>query len=124
MGSNEKKYIDFVIDYERKNNRWAKDVRKERRGYDVESRDKNGNVRYIEVKKRDFRKYKFVFLTPNEFFNFVKDENMWLYIVYPVDKKNNKWGVKELKREKVLKAVNPKVSIWFEVSLKKEVMGR
>jgi RecB family endonuclease NucS len=117
----EKEVINLVVEYEKRNGREAKDVRKERKGYDVISLDKNGNTRLIEVKRRNFPKERFVFLTQNEFMNFLKNENAWLYIIY--QDKNKEWKIVELGREKVLKAIKPKLSIQYEVSLRKEITG-
>jgi hypothetical protein len=93
----------------------------EKKGYDVISWDKNGSTRLIEVKRRNFPKERFVFLTQNEFMNFLKNENMWIYIVY--QDKNKEWKIVELGREKVLRAIKPKLSIQYEVSLRKEITG-
>ena len=44
--------MDFVLDFEQKVGRKAEDVSKENIGFDIKSVDKDGNIRYIEVKGR------------------------------------------------------------------------
>ncbi|ABL78673.1 protein NO VEIN domain-containing protein [Thermofilum pendens] len=107
-----------MIKYEELHGRRAQNVSSEKKGYDIESKDREGNTRYIEVKKRDL-KYGFVFLTHNEFMNFLRNENSWLYIVY---KENGETRVIEISREKVLKHAKPELK--WRVSLRKEVTGR
>jgi hypothetical protein len=114
--------INLVIEYEKSKGREARDVRREKKGYDVESRDKKGNIRLIEVKRRNFPDERFIFLTQNEFVNFLKNENMWLYLVYK-DKKSEEWKIIELNRETVLKAIKPRLVVQYEVSLRKEFTG-
>ena len=118
----EKEYIEFVIEYEKKHGRRARDVRKDKKGYDIISEGEDGKIRLIEVKKRNFPKERFVSLTLNEFMSFVKNENMWLYVVY-FNKKTNKWEIIEIERQKVLKGIKPKIIAQFEVSLRKEIAG-
>jgi hypothetical protein len=118
----EKEIIDIVIKYEKENGREARDIRKEKKGCDIISIDKDGNTRLIEVKRRNFPKERFVFLTQNEFMNFLKNENAWLYIVYQ-NKNTKEWKICELEREKILRAIKPKLNIQYEISLKKEITG-
>jgi len=54
------------MEYEMKHGRTPEDVSSENLGFDIRSRDKQGNVRYIEVKARAERAP--VALTPNEWF--------------------------------------------------------
>lgn len=117
----ETEIINFVIEEEKKEGRKARDVRKERKGYDIESVDENGDKKFIEVKKRNFPKERFVFLTRPEFMNFVKLPNMWLYVVYTDKEGNHK--ILKLNREKVLKAVKEEPIITFQLSLRKEITG-
>ncbi len=117
----ESEIINFVIKEEEKEGRRAKDVSKDKKGYDIESIDKKGNKRFIEVKRRDFPKRRFVDLTQSEFMNFVRNPAMWLYVVYK--DKSEKWKIIKLDREKVLKGIKPRIISKFEVSLRKEITG-
>lgn len=118
----ESEVLEFVIKEEEKEGRKAVDVRKSKKGYDIESTDEKGNKRLIEVKKRNFPKERFVFLTLSEFMNFVRNNNMWLYIVY--EKKKGKWDIIKLDRERVLRGIKPRIISQFEVSLRKEIVGK
>jgi len=106
----EKEAIQIVIEYEKKRGRKARDVSKEKKGYDVESSN-----RLIEVKLRDFPKRRFVFLTEKEFQTFLKNKNAWLYIVTKDGK------VYEIERDVVLR--NTTFRPRWGVSLKKDVVG-
>ncbi|MFH7880745.1 MAG: DUF3883 domain-containing protein [Candidatus Aenigmatarchaeota archaeon] len=118
----ESKVLEFVIKEEEREGRRAIDVSKSRKGYDIESYDKKGNVRYIEVKRRNYPKQRIVFLTLNEFMNFVENENMWLYVVYKT--KEGKLDIIKLNREKVLKGIIHKVVLHFKLSLSKKIVGK
>jgi len=118
----ESKVLEFVIKEEEKEGRKAIDVSKSRKGYDIESYDKKGNLRCIEVKRRNYPKEKFVFLTFKEFMNFVRNKNMWLYIVYKT--KKGKLDIIKLDREKVLEGTKNKVILTFDVSLSKKIVGK
>jgi hypothetical protein len=76
----EKDIINLVIEYGKSKGREARDVGREKKVYDVESRDEKGNIRFVltetEVKKRDFPKERFVFLTQNEFVSFLKNDHI------------------------------------------------
>jgi len=72
--------MQVAMEYERKQGREPEDVHPANLGYDIRSRDREGNFRYIEVKAR--AKTVLIELTPNEWFmaNRLKNE-YWLYIV-------------------------------------------
>ncbi len=72
--------MDFVMEYERNNGRDPEDVHLENLGYDIRSKDKKGNYRYIEVKAR--AREGAVVLTPNEWLMAQRlREEFWLYII-------------------------------------------
>lgn len=76
----EKIGMKMAVEYEKANGREPEDVSEENLGFDIRSKDKKGNIRYIEVKAR--KDEGLIVLTPNEFFKakrFGKD--YWLYIV-------------------------------------------
>lgn len=73
--------MEVAMDYERKSGRNPEDVSIQNLGFDIRSSDKDGNVRYIEVKAR--AKYGNIVLTQNEWFKaqrFGKD--YYLYVVF------------------------------------------
>lgn len=106
----ESEAIQIVIEYEKKKGRKAKDVRKKKKGYDVDSEN-----RLIEVKLRNFPKRRFVFLTEREFQTFLKNKNAWLYIV------TKDGEVYEIERDLVLQ--NATFRPRWKVSLRKDVVG-
>jgi SNF2 family DNA or RNA helicase len=76
----EKIGMKIALEYERANGREPEDVSQENLGFDIRSKDKEGNIRYIEVKARKDEGP--IALTPNEVFKarrFGKD--YWLYVV-------------------------------------------
>lgn len=76
----EKIGMEFVMDHERKCNRYPEDVSLENLGFDIRSQDKKGNFRYIEVKAR--AKIGPVALTKNEWFKAQRfKEDYYLYTV-------------------------------------------
>jgi len=76
----EKIGMEAVIEYERNNGRIPEDVSKLNVGYDIRSKDKDGNYRYIEVKAR--AREGAIALTPNEWLMAQRLQNeYWLYIV-------------------------------------------
>lgn len=102
--------IKKVIEYEKSQGRNPVDVHKKRLGYDIKS-----SGRLIEVKKRDFPKRRFIFLTQKEFETFLRNKDAYLYIV------TNEGKIKEIEREKVLKAAKPEYK--WRISLRKEIVG-
>ncbi len=62
----EKIGMDIAIQYETKQGRFPEDVSSENLGFDIRSRDKDGNIRYIEVKAR--AESGAIALTQNEWF--------------------------------------------------------
>jgi SNF2 family DNA or RNA helicase len=76
----EKIGMKIALDYERANGREPEDVSSENLGFDIRSKDREGNIRYIEVKARKDEGP--VALTPNEVFKAKRfKEDYWLYIV-------------------------------------------
>lgn len=77
----EKIGMEMVIEYEKKNGRKPEDVSKNTElGFDIRSRDENGNTRYIEVKAR--AQTGIVSLTQNEWFKAKRFKNdYYLYAV-------------------------------------------
>jgi len=72
--------MEVAMSYERMNGRIPEDVSALNLGYDIRSRGKDGEVRYIEVKARV--RSGDVALTPNEWFKAKRfKEQYWLYIV-------------------------------------------
>ncbi|MEK9149228.1 MAG: helicase-related protein, partial [Candidatus Desantisbacteria bacterium] len=72
--------IKQVLEYEVKNGREPEDVSAEKLGFDIRSRDKNGSLRYIEVKAR--AETGAVSLTQNEWFKAQRFGNdYYLYAV-------------------------------------------
>jgi len=72
--------MQIAMEYERKKERMPEDVSSENLGFDIRSKDEDGNIRYIEVKARKERRA--VALTKNEWFKATrfKDE-YYLYAV-------------------------------------------
>lgn len=76
----EKIGMKVAMEYERKCNRYPEDVSLENLGFDIRSQDKEGNLRYIEVKAR--AKTGPVALTKNEWFKAQRfKEDYYLYAV-------------------------------------------
>ena len=72
--------MKMAMEYERSNERDPEDVSAENLGFDIRSRDKNGNLRYIEVKAR--AETGAVSLTQNEWFKAKRFKNdYYLYAV-------------------------------------------
>ncbi|MEN2985038.1 MAG: helicase-related protein, partial [Dictyoglomaceae bacterium] len=73
--------MQIAMEYERKAGRFPEDVSKENLGFDIRSKDKDGNTRYIEVKAR--AEEGSIALTQNEWF---KAQRFWddyyLYVVF------------------------------------------
>ncbi len=76
----EKIGMQVASEYEIKNNRTPEDVSSENLGFDIRSKDKRGNTRYIEVKARS--KQGAVALTQNEWFKAKRfKDDYYLYVV-------------------------------------------
>ncbi len=76
----EKIGMEVAMAYEKAQGRIPEDVSKENLGFDIKSRGKDGELRYIEVKAR--RETGEVALTMNEWFKAKRFKNQyWLYIV-------------------------------------------
>ncbi len=76
----EKIGMEIAMAYEKAQGRTPEDVSKENLGFDIRSRGKEGEIRYIEVKARAGEGE--VALTPNEWFKARRfKEKYWLYIV-------------------------------------------
>lgn len=77
----EKIGMRIAMEHERKEGRFPEDVSKENLGFDIRSKDKDGNIRYIEVKAR--AEEGSIALTQNEWF---KAQRFWddyyLYVVF------------------------------------------
>ena len=72
--------MEVVMDYERSQDRIPEDVSAEDLGFDIRSKDKEGNYRYIEVKARSC--FEGVCLTQNEWFKAQRFQNdYYLYVV-------------------------------------------
>ncbi|MBA7641001.1 RNA polymerase-associated protein RapA [subsurface metagenome] len=72
--------METAIKYEMEHGRLPEDVSAEDLGFDIRSKDKKGNIRYIEVKAR--AREGFVSLTPNEWFKAKRfKEEYFLYSV-------------------------------------------
>ena len=73
--------MEVTMNYERAHGREPVDVSEKNLGYDIISKDKEGNVRYIEVKGR--AKVGVVAMTPNEWFKANNlGNNYYLYVVF------------------------------------------
>lgn len=76
----EKVGMEVAMAYERMNGRIPEDVSAENLGYDIRSKGRDGEVRYIEVKARATTGE--VALTQNEWFKAKRfREQYWLYVV-------------------------------------------
>ena len=76
----EKVGMDISMKYEIEQGRFPEDISKDNLGYDIRSKDKNGNIYYIEVKSR--AAYGAVALTQNEWFKANRFKNeYYLYAV-------------------------------------------
>ena len=76
----EKIGMEYAMKYEREQGREPQDVSKENLGFDIRSHDKNGNVRYIEVKARSGEGA--VALTQNEWFKANRfQDDYYLYVI-------------------------------------------
>ena len=72
--------MTIAMEYERSQGREPEDVTRENIGFDIRSKGKNGEIRYIEVKARKDEDP--VALTPNEWFKARRfKEQYWLYVV-------------------------------------------
>lgn len=73
--------MEYVMEYERRKGREPEDVSKQNLGFDIRSRQPDGNYRYIEVKARAYEGE--IFLTRNEQ---LKAQNLgdkyYLYVVF------------------------------------------
>ena len=77
----EKIGMQIAIEYEKKQGRKPKDVSSENLGFDIRSVDKEGNIRYIEVKTR--AKVGKIALTQNEWFKAQRFGNdYYLYVIF------------------------------------------
>ena len=79
----EREAIEFVIDYERRAGREPVEMERQNPGYDIESEDKDGRLRYIEVKGTNNEwTLQGVGLTAREFKEArERESNYWLYVV-------------------------------------------
>ncbi len=73
--------MEVAMKYERENGREPEDVSTENLGFDIRSKDKDGKIRYIEVKARaDIGS---VVLTQNEWFKAMRfGDDYYLYVVF------------------------------------------
>ena len=79
--------MEVVMRYERDVGRNPEDVSKENLGFDIRSKDKNGDVRYIEVKAR--ATIGAVALTQNEWFKAQRlADDYYLYVVWNAGKEH------------------------------------
>ena len=84
----EKIGMEIVMKFERENGREPEDVSKENLGFDIRSREKDGKIRYIEVKAR--ASVGSVALTQNEWFKAQRLGNdYYLYVVWNAGKDPN-----------------------------------
>lgn len=73
--------MEEAMKYERNNGRTPEDVSAENLGFDIRSRDKNGKIRYIEVKAR--ADVGSIVMTQNEWFKAQRfGDDYYLYIVF------------------------------------------
>ncbi|MCX7845769.1 MAG: helicase-related protein [Dictyoglomaceae bacterium] len=73
--------MEIAMEYERKWGREPEDVSKENLGFDIRSTDKEGRIRYIEVKARAEEGN--IVLTPNEWFKAQRfEDDYYLYVIY------------------------------------------
>jgi hypothetical protein len=80
--------MKIVMQYERDADRTPEDVSKDNLGFDIRSKEKDGRVRYIEVKAR--AAVGSVALTQNEWFKAQRLANdYYLYVVWNVSKDPN-----------------------------------
>ncbi|NPV45157.1 MAG: DUF3883 domain-containing protein [Firmicutes bacterium] len=78
--------MEMAMQYEREQGRSPEDVSAENMGFDIRSKDENGNIRYIEVKAR--AGIGAVALTPNEWFKAQRLSNdYYLYAILNAVKK-------------------------------------
>jgi hypothetical protein len=71
----------LTMEYERNNQREPEDVSDQNLGFDIRSKDKNGNLRYIEVKARAYEGD--IALTQNEWFIAKRfGDNYYLYVIF------------------------------------------
>lgn len=77
----EKIGMQIALEYEKKQGRKPKDVSSENLGFDIRSVDKEGNIRYIEVKTR--AKVGKIALTQNEWFKAQRfGSDYYLYVIF------------------------------------------
>jgi SNF2 family DNA or RNA helicase len=80
--------MEIVMQFERENEREPEDVSKDNLGFDIRSREKDGSIRYIEVKAR--AGVGAVALTQNEWFKAQRLGNdYYLYVVWNAGKDPN-----------------------------------
>ncbi|MEO0119158.1 MAG: helicase-related protein [candidate division WOR-3 bacterium] len=84
--------MEIAMEYERKNGREPEDVSKENLGFDIRSKDKEGKIRYIEVKARKDEGE--IALTLNEWFKAKRfKEDYWLYVIFNAIKNPTLWMI-------------------------------
>ncbi|MFQ6061342.1 MAG: DUF3883 domain-containing protein, partial [Thermoplasmata archaeon] len=113
----EKIGMEVAIDYEKSQGREPEDVHLENKGYDISSKDSEGNFRYIEVKARAIEGA--VALTPNEWLMAQRLGNeYWLYVVTNAFKKAELYLIQnpasKLSPEKEVSIVRYVVRDWKE----------
>jgi len=111
----EQKAIDFVLEYERKAGRSAKNVSRTGCGYDVLSSDRKIEVKGDSAPKpgfENFNRYNFQALQ--------KEDNFWLYVVYNIKAGNPKLVV--LDKNEVLRRA--KFTYSWEIPIWKKDMTK
>lgn len=123
----EDKAVHEVIEYEKSQSRKARDVRKDNKGYDVES-----SGRCIEVKGVGgiFGKKQgsWFFIQPNSVQELLKNDNFWIYVVdnvapFPYADLGN-ISIYTIDRDKALRYLKIKPQITYTVAFpKKDLPG-
>ena len=113
----EKIGMEIAMEYEKNQGRIPEDVSLQNLGYDIYSRDREGNCRYIEVKAR--AKEGEIYLTPNEWLKAQRlKEEYWLYIVINITTNPELYLIQnpsaKLQPDKVVDVVRYVIQNWKE----------
>jgi hypothetical protein len=93
--------METVLEYERRAGRKPEDVSKENIGFDIKSVDRDGNIRYIEVKGR--ASVGSIAITQNEWFKAHRlGDRYYLYVV---------WNTKNKSKIELLEVKNPVLNL-------------
>ena len=111
--------MKVAMEYEISNGRVPEDVSKLNVGYDVRSKDSDGNYRYIEVKAR--AREGAIALTPNEWLMAQRLQNeYWLYVVLVLDNVHQIYAIQnpfeKIEPDKEINIVRYIVKDWKEIA--------